>query len=480
MKYAMRCMSSSRILRRGIIVFPIVMLLAVSGINAQNESSQKQVFTLDSAIEYALARYPAVRAALERQVAANAGVNVARTSYLPRADALWQLNLATHNDFFGLLFPQNVVPSVSGPVLPVSNSGAWDSAAGLLVSWEPFDFGYRASVVNQARASAEVSKAAVALTRLDVASATASAFFNLLAAQQLVQAAQADVDRRQVFAKTLQVLVDNQLRPGADGSRAQAELAAVRIRLIRAQTSERIARAAFADLLGIASMNVSIDAGGLLRSLPQDDAVPLVGIGTHPAAIVQSAQVNVAAAQLHVLDRSYYPKFLLQSSISGRGSGVNDDGTLQGGANGLGPNRENWAAGFSATFSIMDFFAIRAKKQVAEAELKAQKATYEQTVQDLNRNVEQARIAEDGAQKIAQNTPLEVQAARDSESQARARYQAGLAGFVEVSDAQSLLIQAEIDDLIAKLETWRGVISVAISQGDLQPIIQLSRSSGAH
>ena len=472
--------SYARIIRRGMIVLPILLLLAASGTLAQNESAAKQVFTLNSAVEYSLAHYPSVRAAMERQSAANAGIGVARTNYLPRADALWQTNFATHNDFFGLLFPQNVVPSVSGPVLPVSASGAWDSAAGLLVSWEPFDFGYRSSVVNQARANAEIYKAGVALTRLDVASATVSAFFNLFAAQQLVQAAQADVERRQVFANTVQTLVENQLRPGADGSRAQAGLAAARVGLIRAETAERVALAAFAELLGVPSANVSIDAAALVQSVPNETAAAPAVIANHPAALVQNAQISVAAAQVHVLDRSYYPRFLLESSISGRGTGVNDDGTLQGGANGMGPNRENWAVGVSATFPIMEIFSIRAKKQVAEANLKAQQATYQQTVQELSSHVEQARIGEDGARKVAQNTPLEVQAARDTESQARARYQSGLTGIVDVADGQALLAQAEITDIIARLEIWRGMIAVAVSQGDVQAILQLTQNAGGH
>jgi outer membrane protein TolC len=128
----------------------------------------------------------------------------------------------------------------------------------------------------------------------------------------------------------------------------------------------------------------------------------------------------------------------------------------------------------------MDIFSIRAKKQVAEANLKAQQATYRQTVEELSSQVEQARIGEDGARKVAQNTPLEVQAARDSESQARARYQSGLTGIVDVADGQSLLAQAEVTDIIAKLEIWRSKIAVAISQGDVQALLQLTQNAGGH
>jgi outer membrane protein len=96
------------------------------------------------AVELALKNYPAIRAAQARRQTAEAGVELARTNYLPRADMLWQQNRATRNNVFGLLLPQSTLPSISGPQLDgTSLSSAWGSAGGLMLSWEPFDFGLR-------------------------------------------------------------------------------------------------------------------------------------------------------------------------------------------------------------------------------------------------------------------------------------------------------------------------------------------------
>jgi outer membrane protein len=447
---------------------------------SQTGATSPSSLTLERSIDYALAHYPAVRVALERQAAASAEVGVAKTNYLPRADVLWQGNRATHNNFFGLLLPQNVVPSISGPVLPAgSNDNAWDSTVGVLVSWQPLDFGYRASLVNVARAQRSAAKAGTALTRLEIAAAVASVFFNLVSSQHVAEAAQADAERRQILAKSVHVLVDNQLRPGADASRADAELAAARIRLIQAETAERVARIAFADLLGIAPDAVSIDAG-LLLEVPPERSLPNLPIASHPFALVQNAQTEAASAKVHTLDRSYYPRFYLQSSVSSRGTGVNTDGTLQGGASGLDLQRENWAIGLTVTFPLMDIFSIRAQKQVASAQLKAEQARYEQTEQDLTSQIEQARAGADGARRVAGNTPAELQAARDNEKQARARYEAGLVSIVEVADAQGLLVQAETGDAIAKINAWSGLASVAVAQGNLASFLDLLRPAGGH
>src|ERR1051325_1038954 len=103
-----------------------------------------QPMTIAEAVETALRNYPSIRVSQEQMAAAAAGITLARTAYLPRVDALAQANRATRNNVFGLLLPQSVIPSMSGPVIGSNNSGSvWGSAAGGLVSWEPFDFGLR-------------------------------------------------------------------------------------------------------------------------------------------------------------------------------------------------------------------------------------------------------------------------------------------------------------------------------------------------
>jgi outer membrane protein len=100
--------------------------------------------TLRQAVESGLKNYPLIRISQEQINAAAAGIQLARTAYLPRIDLLAQANRATRNNVFGLLLPQSVIPSMSGPVLGINNLGtAWGSAVGALVTWEPFDFGER-------------------------------------------------------------------------------------------------------------------------------------------------------------------------------------------------------------------------------------------------------------------------------------------------------------------------------------------------
>ena len=77
---------------------------------------------------------------------------------------------------------------------------------------------------------------------------------------------------------------------------------------------------------------------------------------------------------------------------------------------------------------------------------------------------------------MAQNTPMQLEAARATEQQATARYKAGLGTIVEVAEAQRLLTQSEIDDALAKLGVWRAMLASAAAQGDLEPFLDAAEA----
>src|SRR5712671_732356 len=110
-------------------------VLLLMFVRASGEA-QPSALTIDRAVQQALEKYPAVRSSLEQVSAAAAGINLARTAYLPRADFLGEVNRATHNNVFGMVLPQTVLPSISGPVLGTNSLGnVWGTAIGGTVSW---------------------------------------------------------------------------------------------------------------------------------------------------------------------------------------------------------------------------------------------------------------------------------------------------------------------------------------------------------
>jgi outer membrane protein TolC len=451
------------------------LLLAAHSGRAQ---STAETFTLDRAIQYAAEHYPSVRAAVEQVNASTAGVSVARAGYLPRLDSVWQSNRATANNIFGQVLPQSVIPSLTGPVLTsTSSQSVWGSATGALLTWEPVDFGLRSASVAGAEAVVTQARAGEALTRLEVQSAVGAAFLNVVAAGRAVVAAQADVERRDALGQTVHTLVDNQLRPGADASRVDAERAAAQTRLIQAQQTLTIAQVTLARVLGGGAGQILVDAAGLLDRMPPNDAPATTeNDAAHPLAQARQAAIDAAVAQQHVLARTDLPRIYLQSSVFARGSGANANGTFDGGADGLGLERANWAAGIQIVFpNVFDFSSLRARQAAAAANARVETARRDEALLTISSQRQAAAAIVQAARAVAANTPIQVAAARQSVTQATARYQAGLTGITDVADAQSLVSQAEVQDEVARVDVWRALLGQSVALGDLEPFLRMLR-----
>jgi outer membrane protein len=444
-------------------------LLLLSGVFVASAGAQppSSAITLQQAIQFAVENYPAIQASAARVQAQEAGVDLARTAYLPRVETTFQINRATRNNVAGLLLPGTPIPPISGPVSDATSlSSIWGGAGAVVMTWEAFDFGLRGANVGIASAQVSRARAGAQLTRLEVGISSADAFLRLAAAQETVRAARANVERQNVFANAVAVRVKNQLRPGADDSRAQAELALARIQLIQAEQAEQSARANLAQWLGVRATDVQIDAQRVLMVPPPPSPAPDAAF--HPLAQTQMAAIEASRAVQSALSHSFVPRINFQTAYSVRGSGA----LANGGTRGFALDTPNWAAGITATFPLLDWFSVRERTRLEAHNERAEQATYDRVVRELSARSEQARAEMDGARRVAENTPIQLAAARTLEQQARARYDAGLADIIEVADAQRLLLQAEVGDAVARLGVWRALLTDAAARGDLTDLLK--------
>jgi outer membrane protein TolC len=432
--------------------------------------------TLDAALRYATDHYPTVRAALEDLNGSLARRDVAKSAYLPRLDSLWQSNRGTVNNITGPLLPQSVLPGISGPPLAATSSqSVWGSAAGALFSWEPFDFGLRGASVGEAEAAIARARAGQALTRLEVQQAVGVAFLGVVAATQAQTAADADVARRETLARAARALADAQLRPGAEAARAEAEHAAALTRAIQARQSRTIADATLWRVLGAITDPVTVNADTLLARLPPDPPAPSAA-AEHPLLQVRQAAVDLARAHESVIASTYRPRLFLQASGSARGSGAEFNGALEGGADGLWLERANWAAGVQVVFpNLFDFASVKARQQASAAATRAESARLDEGRLVLTAEQRSADALVQAARDVARNTPVQLDAARQSETQARGRYDAGLASIVEVAEAQGLLAVAEFQDAVARVDVWRALLARAVARDTVDAFLALVR-----
>lgn len=439
------------------------------------QTPASQTLTVSDVVQSAVRDYPLIHVTQEELNASAANIQLARTAYLPRIDGLAQFNRATRNNVFGALLPQSIVPSMTGPVLGTNNSGSvWGSATGLLVNWQPFDFGFRHANVQASLAARDAASAVVQRTQLEVGTAAADAFLTLVAAQQTEKSATAAVDNWDVLLRSIHALTSAELRPGADESRIEAERALAGTQLAYAKQAEETSRATLVKFMPHADDAAVTFEDARLLSEPStllDEDAPFQA-GQHPVMAEQKAVTAQSAAQLRATERSWVPQFNLEGAAFARGTGAEANGSRLSGANGLAPTVANYAVGLNVTFAFMDFASIHAREAAQSATVRANKSNEQVADRNLQEQFARARAAVRAARAVAANTPVEMKAAHTAFDQAQARYKAGLAPIDDVAQAQRLVVQAEVDDSIARLNVWRAFLQLAAARGDIQPFVQ--------
>jgi outer membrane protein TolC len=436
--------------------------LAASSLPAQH--------SLPSAVKAAGENYGALQAAREQALAAAAGVQLARTAYLPKGDIYGQVNRATINNIFGMMMPNSVIAPISGPPL-ATNAGTnvWGSATGILISWEPFDLGQRAAHLAAAQATRAREESASLRVKFETEVAVADAFLSALAAAQIVKSAEASVERARAVETVVDALVASGLRPAADSARARAERASAQAQLVQAHQALAGARAALVRFLGDELRTSPLSPGPFLTRPPAAPAAPTAL--SHPAAAEQEAALAESVARRVELEKAWRPKFQFQSALYARGTGALPDGTTLSGANGLGPNIYNWGAGFSVLFPFLDLPAIRARRDAESHRSSAEQAKLRRLRNDLQAESLRADAQHKASREITGIIPVQLDSARTAFSQAQARYKAGLAPITDLADAQRLLAQADIDSSLAHLAVWRAYLAVNAASGDIGPFL---------
>lgn len=438
-------------------------LLLAGGLLCPSKAAE---WRLEEAVEQAMARYGSVQVSEAQVREAAATLRLARTAYLPSVDAISQLNRATRNNVFGLQFPQGL-PSVSGPPLERNDTrSVWGSAVGFLVSWEPFDFGLRKAQEAVARHGQQRAEAAVQRSRHELAVLASDAFLTVVAAEETLKQAEASVKRAEVFEQVVSALVSAELRPGVELSRARAETAAARIQVVQAKNAIHEAKALLARFLEVEPASLQLD-GARFRQAPETHLDPATSFASHPAVMEQQAVIEEAAARVRAAEKAWAPRFELLASISARGTGARASGEVLGGFNGFGPTIHNWAAGVGVTFPLLDRPSLRANREREAARHRGEQHRRQQMVADLTaqRNAALGELA--AALETAALLPIQAEAARATERQALARYEAGMTTAVDVADAQRQLTRVEVDFALSRLAVWRAMLGVANASGDI-------------
>jgi outer membrane protein len=445
---------------------------ATTPIHAQTREAT--TYTLEAAVAEALATHPRLAESRANQRAAESRVDEAQDQLWPAVGVSGEINRSTGNTPPGAFYPApGFVPTSGAPRAKSLDSGFWQTGASLWAAWDALSLSRQAAAIDVALAGRTQAKATTDANRLKVAYQAADAFLLLLEANEATRAVSANVQRAQVLVTATKPLVIQNLRPGVDEARAEAELANAETQLARAEQTREARRAELAESIGHAGTRVEAVLGSLADSVDRLAIPAERQLANHPLVVEAAAATSRAAESRRLIDVEYLPRLDLVAALWMRGSGLYGSP-----ADGVVPDIANWAAGAIVTWSILDIPAIQARARAAQAEYAAAISRRDEAVLSVSGQLARAKAVVEGAMRVAQQTPAALASARAAERQALARYQSGLAPVVDVADAQRVLLQTEIDDAVARLEVRRALLLFSRASGDLGPFLAQSRLGG--
>jgi len=385
---------------------------------------------------------PQLTSLVERAVAANNGVAV--------AEARLRAARAGRQMVQSLLYPQ---VGVGASVFRFRGSqAAMDVPEGLLnLEGNLFQVGFDAAWVvdlfggiRRSIESAQANEQAVDAMRrgvvLMVASETARAYVELRGIQRELQVAKATLEEQR---QTLAVTDDrrrNGLASDLEVVRARTEVESTASEIPPLEQAIRQYIHVLSTLLGLAPTALSWE---LEPSVPLPNTPSLLAVGIpsdllrrRPDIQAAERQLASATAQVGVATAQLFPQVVLGGSA---GFASRDTGDLFK-ANSSG----YYAAGPSINWTIFDGGRRKAGIKLAEAQVDAAKASYQDTVLRAFREVESALVSVDRARARVKDLNKLSANAREAADIARRDYQRGILDQLTVFDAQRQANRADM------------------------------------
>jgi NodT family efflux transporter outer membrane factor (OMF) lipoprotein len=218
---------------------------------------------------------------------------------------------------------------------------------------------------------------------------------------------------------------------------AQVETNASQIPNLQAQETQLINAIAF--LLGQApgSLQAELSAPHPIPPVPPTIAVGLPSelLRRRPDIREAEAQLHVATANVGVAVANFYPQVTLSGSASIQATMFKDLGSWA--------QANQWSFGPSVTLPIFQGGQLRATLELRQAQQQEAAISYQRTVLNALREVDDALSAYDAEQRTRNRLQQAVLQNRRAVSLAQDRYQQGVADFLQVLVAEQALLAAE-------------------------------------
>lgn len=403
------------------LVALVAMVMCGNAFAASNRIREAERFpaektlTLEDCITIALKNQPAVRQAAAEVEFQAGSVSRSRSRLLPSAS----VNSSTF----------------------ISGSGR-NSGTGLSAGVDQliFDFGRSTSGLTESEKQRMASVAAYISARADTILNVKQSYYTLLRTTDLVSVFEENLRSTEGHVSQAQERLNAGLAPRSDLLKAQAASASARVDLVTARNNRDQAHVDLNVAMGIDVRSAMKIAESSEPSTPVPDADQAVDTALINRPESRQSQAKVAAAEAALKGAKTGNLPALSTSV---GDFKNFGGTSVNDAN-------SWEWTVNMRWQPFDSGLTRGAVMQARALLVAAEESYYTVKQSIGSDVVSARFSLLAAQESLVAAQAEVASAREDLDAATGRYNAGIAIFLEVTDAQAVLLKAQVDELVAR------------------------------
>jgi outer membrane protein TolC len=413
-------------------------------------------WTLERALDYALAHNPDARIAQQRIAAAQAGLEQANSAFWPRLQVQSSYT-RTDNPMmvFGSILNQRAYP---GPSLNFNDVPDVDDLNARGIVTVPLYAGGRNVAGRQAaKANTEASKQDSAAVRNALGFEVSQTFYTVLKTRQFIHAAEAAVNSFETNLVVAQKRLDGGTLLKSDALDIEVRLAQSREDLVRARNANILAERALRNLLGIEGGEFAVAETAPVISAPDAE-----DFSQRPELAAARERESAAQAQVRSSKSGYQPR------VSAFGSLDHDYGWVTGG------DGNSYTAGVMLQWDLWDGFSTRAKAREAKANLESAREEQRKLRLALDLEVEQARLELKAANERLAVSSKAVEQAEESASLTRNRFEQGLALSTQLIDSETALVAARVRRAEAESDQHIAIAALrkalALPQLDSQPI----------
>lgn len=409
---------SDRWVAAAIVLVGGLMSGAVAGPVAAQQADEFRPITLDEAVEIALRRNPTLSQARTNIESAEHNRLAAVGSLLPSLS----LSYGYSNASTGRIDPtgQGIVST--------------SYTTQLTGSYNIFDGWRRFTDLKGANLGIEESTARYRQTEYQTVQAVKQAYFNAVAAREIVGVEERRVQRQEDQLDFVQQQLDLGRATRSDLLRSQVDVNNALLALLNAENSERTTTFRLTEVVGSETRVGPVEDASLIAQPMPFSRNQLFGIADQsaPSLVTAAAATEAAEAAVSSARSSYLPNL----NFSGGWAWANTE---------FPPQNRSWS--FSLRGSYPLFNGFQRETSVFRAKAQQDIATEQERAARLNLSSEldaaysTAQAAQAGIDLASQNVGLSEESLRVVQE----RYRLGLATILELQDAQITLTQSEVD-----------------------------------